>query len=89
MSIIGKLFRKKTDISDDTLEDKIRVRIAELFRDLEQKGIITINEPFTWEVEYCDKTGKLKIFHNEAMSVVDNMLDEIGVTHLEHESKNN
>ncbi|OGF47010.1 MAG: hypothetical protein A2231_03115 [Candidatus Firestonebacteria bacterium RIFOXYA2_FULL_40_8] len=89
MNFIKKLFRKNTNISDDEFEDKIRVRVAELFIDLKQKGIITINEPFTWRAEYCGKTGRLRIFHREAMSAVDNMLDEIGVTNMEHESKNN
>jgi hypothetical protein len=93
-----KLFTQKGGIvrclshmppAETILEDKIRIRVAELFADLEQKGFITINGAFTWKVEYNAKTRQLKIFHNEAMTEVDDMLEEIGVTHFEHESKNN
>jgi len=89
INALMKLFKRKKKITDKEIEDKIRVRVGELFQDLSQKEIITVNEPFTWRVEYCSKTGKLKIYHCEAMSEVDNMLDEIGVTCIEHESKNN
>jgi hypothetical protein len=75
--------------SDAEIEEKLRLRVSEFLQDIEQKELITINVGFSWKIEVDSKKGIIRLFHDEYKSAVDDMLDEIGVTTAEHDSKNN
>lgn len=78
MKLLKRLFPKH--FTDAQIEDKVKLRVREFIDDLMDRGIIEVNEGFTWKVECNQAKGLLRLYYSESASAVDNMLEENHVT---------